>query len=44
MGEANIKFAQGDHEKAISICMDIIKMGIKDTLLYLVSKTSSHIT
>lgn len=32
MGEANIKFAQGDHEKAISICMDIIKMGIKDTL------------
>uniref|UniRef100_K1PNW9 General transcription factor 3C polypeptide 3 n=1 Tax=Magallana gigas TaxID=29159 RepID=K1PNW9_MAGGI len=26
MGEANIKFAQGDHEKAISICMDIIKM------------------
>lgn len=40
MGEANIKFAQGDHEKAISICMDIIKMGIKD----LVSKTSSHIT
>lgn len=31
MGEANIKFAQGDHQKAISICMDIIKMG-KDTL------------
>ncbi|XP_078318117.1 general transcription factor 3C polypeptide 3-like isoform X1 [Crassostrea virginica] len=26
MGEANIKFAQGDHDKAISICMDIIKM------------------
>ena len=28
MGEANIKFAQGDHDKAISICMDIIKMGM----------------
>lgn len=27
MGEANLKFAKGDHEEAISICMEIIRMG-----------------
>ncbi|XP_048758832.1 general transcription factor 3C polypeptide 3-like isoform X2 [Ostrea edulis] len=26
MGEANLKFAKGDHEEAISICMEIIRM------------------
>ncbi|XP_062578498.1 general transcription factor 3C polypeptide 3-like [Saccostrea cucullata] len=26
MGEANLTYAKGDHEKAISICLDIIRM------------------
>lgn len=43
MGEANIKFAQGDHQKAISICMDIIKMG-KDTLAALSSFKDTSVT
>lgn len=28
MGEANIRFARGEHEEAILMCMEIIRQGV----------------
>jgi hypothetical protein len=28
MGEANMKFAKGEHEEAISMCSEIIRTGM----------------
>ena len=28
MGEANLKFARGQHEEAVKMCMEVIRLGM----------------